>query len=399
MKNAALILGSYLNAYDVMHELNSNNIICVLGYYKRTHPAYYSNIPKIKFQIPSKSSDLLEELQRLSGDYENLIVYPTDDNLNRIINSIAKYIPNNVILPFKKGDINRLEFKETQYKLCEKLNIPYPKTIHISNKSDIRLIQNIDLPLIIKPNSRIDSVHSDIPRNIICSTPNELQLAQKYLLSAISITEFIASEFIPGSTTDSIFAYTGFYSFKLNKVIGWCGKKLSQFPDDQGVFASATLLKNDIVKEYGEKLITEIKEDYDGIAEPEFKFDCRDNKYKLMEINFRTMMWHGTARVNDIHLCTAYFHSCLGKISESEDIINYDWAKKSKKIYTYFNHEIINLIFNSGYKKTFVNNTLNSKTRFAFFNKKDIIPFLYTVTFQLFKMILIRTYEIYFKKN
>lgn len=111
------------------------------------------------------------------------------------------------------------------------------------------------------------------------------------------------------------------------------------------------------------------------------------------------MMWHGTARVNDIHLCTAYFHSCLGKISESEDIINYDWAKKSKKIYTYFNHEIINLVFNSGYKKTFVNNTLNSKTRFAFFNKKDIIPFLYTVTFQLFKMILIRTYEIYFKKN
>ncbi len=50
-----------------------------------------------------------------------------------------------------------------------------------------------------------------------------------------------------------------------------------------------------------------------------------------MEINFRTMMWHGTARVNDIHLCTAYFHSCLGKISESEEIINYDWDKKSKR--------------------------------------------------------------------
>ena len=55
------------------------------------------------------------------------------------------------------------------------------------------------------------------------------------------------------------------------------------------MYLVALLIAPDIVREQGQKLLKVM--DLKNLS-PEFKFAERDGKYKLMEINLRSMMWH-----------------------------------------------------------------------------------------------------------
>ena len=66
----------------------------------------------------------------------------------------------------------------------------------------------------------------------------------------------MASEIIPGDGSN-IYAYVGYRS-KSGKIINeWTGRKLSQYPDDFGVFSSASNEAPDDVLIQGEYYLTE----------------------------------------------------------------------------------------------------------------------------------------------
>jgi len=53
--------------------------------------------------------------------------------------------------------------------------------------------------------------------------------------------------------------------------------------------------------------------DIKGIAQPEFKYDSRDKKYKLTEINLRSMMWHKMGNLSGVDLHYSQYLDALGK--------------------------------------------------------------------------------------
>src|SRR5690606_14677023 len=111
--------------------------------------------------------------------------------------------------------------------------------------------------------------------------------------------EFIASEFVPGDDTN-IYAYTCYRSQDGTIQNEWTGKKLTQYPDNYGVFCSASNEATSEVLEQGRALVKAL--DAYGIIEPEFKYDMRDQKFKLMEVNLRSMMWHRTGTISGVRL-------------------------------------------------------------------------------------------------
>ena len=89
--------------------------------------------------------------------------------------------------------------------------------------------------------------------------------------------------------------------------------------------------------------------DIKGIAEPEFKYNSRDKKYKLMEINLRSMMWHRVGNLSGVNLQYAQYLDALGKN------VNPQIQVKNKDIhFIYLNHEIINLILRRKYLPIFI---------------------------------------------
>ena len=108
-----------------------------------------------------------------------------------------------------------------------------------------------------------------------------------------------------------------------------------------------------------------------GINEPEFKYDFRDKKYKLMEINLRPMMWHRVGALSGVPLNYIQYLEAT-----KQTIPRYQQTKLVKIHYSYLNHELINLIYRRKYFKIFKSNLWGGEQNvLALWDKSDPMPF------------------------
>lgn len=367
--NCALVLGGYVNGYSIIQELFEKNVENIILFDTSRKVASYSKKIKRFILIDSSSEQLLEELLRLHQEYAKIIIFPTDDlqleNLCEIYDKISPFC----FLPFNKENLLDYLKKYNQYKHCEVLGIPFPKTIVIKTKDDIPKISLIQYPVLIKPYKRVD-LKVEIFKNLQISSAIELEENLGILERFISLgIHFLASEIIPGDESN-IYAYVAYRSQDGKILNEWTGKKLSQYPDDFGIFSSASNQAPEDVLFQGRILLNGMN--ITGIAEPEFKYDYRDGKYKLTEINLRSMMWHRVGNLSGVNIQYSQYLDALGK-----DVKKQYQITTENIHYVYLKHELINILTRKGYYKIFLGNIFNSdKTYFAVFDVKDIKPFL-----------------------
>ena len=375
--NVAVVLGGHVNAFSVVRELYAQGIkeIAVLGPAKSV--AYYSNKVKYRAVIDKTPERLLKELVKLQEKYRYLVVYPTDDlqleNLNAIYDEVIDYC----YLPFNPENLAQTSDKFVQYQACERAGIPYPKTVNLTKASDFESVEGLTFPVLVKPSTRKD-LTVDVFRTLYLQEPSDFLKQKNMLLSKVAEgVEFVASEYIPGDDTN-IYAYTCFRSHEGEILNEWVGKKLTQFPDNYGVVSSASNEAPEIVKEQGRGVVEAL--DAFGVVEPEFKYDHRDGKFKLMETNLRSMMWNRVGAISGVHLQETQFKYAIG---ETLPVYSQEVSKKTHLVLML--HEIPNLIARKGYWKHFKHNVWGGQVRcWAIYDSDDIKPFLYSLSL-LFK--------------
>lgn len=370
-KYCAVVIGGYVNGYSIIQELHRcevDNI--VLLYYKgQGQIAKYSNKLTAKHNIGKGRDSMLHRLFLLKEDYDKLVLFPTDDLQLENLYNLREQIKEFCFLPFNTRNLMSVLDKKIQYEFCEKLGVPYPKTILIEQSKDVEKLKTITFPILIKPNKRED-LRIKVFRSLKIESEEGLvsnkAVLRMYLEKGLT---FIASEIVPGDTYGTIYAYTGYRSPNSSIIMNeWIGKKLSQFPNDYGVFSSSSNEAPEIIRQQGRRLLNGM--DLYGICEPEFKYDFRDGLYKLMEINLRSMMWHRTGNLSGVHL--QYTQWC--------DSLRLPANKESQQLeivhYCYLKHEVLNLLFRRGYFKYFKYNLKYSKMSLALWDRKDTLPFV-----------------------
>ncbi|CAM3418604.1 hypothetical protein [Zobellia roscoffensis] len=371
MKNnaCAVVLGGYVNGYSIIQELDYFRVKNIALLYHGNQIARFSRKLKEKRKIGTGREDLLIALEDFSKKYTKLVIYPTDDHQMENLLALKNQIEPYCFLPFNPDNLHKVADKAVQYQFCEKLGVPYPKTIEVKSEADINNIKLLALPLLIKPNKRED-LKIKVFRSCAVNSWEDFEAVQEQLKTFMEKgVAFIASEIIPGHTNGTIYAYTAYRSQRTKKILNeWIGKKLTQFPDDYGVFSSASNEAPEIIKKQGRVLLEGMS--LYGICEPEFKLDKRDGKYKLMEINLRSMMWHRTGFLSGV--CLQYTQWC-----DALDMPIPKYVQNpALRHFCYFKHEIINLIFRRGYFKYFKNNLGNKNMSLALWDIKDPFPFL-----------------------
>jgi predicted ATP-grasp superfamily ATP-dependent carboligase len=365
----ALILGGYVNGYSIMQELYDNGVTDIVLFSTTREPGSYSNKIK-KFVLIDKSPGTLQkELQALSAEYPYIVLFPTDDLQLENIYAIADKISDFCFIPFNRNNFSASLDKYTQYTWCDTLGVPRPKTIEIRTVEDIDTISNITFPILLKPKTRQDE-KINIFRNLHLHDEHDLrtntETIKNFVLAGVS---FIASEIIPGDGSN-IYAYVGYRSMEGRILNEWTGKKLSQYPDDFGIFSSASNLAPVEVLEQGKTLLNGM--DLKGIAEPEFKYDCRDGKYKLMEINLRSMMWNRVGYLSGVNLHYTQYVDAIGG-----EVPSYRQEKTRDIHLVCLKHELSNLIRRKGYAGIFYHNMFGGDvTNIALFDIRDLRPFL-----------------------
>ncbi len=365
----ALVLGGYVNGYSIIQELHDKHVEPIILFDTSRKIASYSNKIK-KFAFIEKSPEsLLENLTLLHEEYGKIVIFPTDDLHLENLHAIHDNIVGFCFLPFNDETILECSDKSIQYAYCQTLGVPFPQTVKIDDINQIDLINTIRYPVLVKPNKRED-LKVNVFRNLELKNQGEMEenreRIERYLASGIT---FLASEIIPGDGSN-IYAYVGYRSQDGKILSEWTGKKLSQYPDDFGVFSSASNEAPEPVLQQGRILLEGMN--LKGIAEPEFKYDSRDGKFKLMEINLRSMMWHRIGNLSGVNVQYAQYLDATGRVVEKQSQI-----KDVDIHFVYLKHEIINLLRRKGYGKIFVANIFKSgKTHLAVYDNRDIKPFL-----------------------
>ena len=190
--------------------------------------------------------------------------------------------------------INSLIMKETFYKTYENSVLDFPMTVYYDCSNPTEIINEFTYPVIIKPSNVIEYNHIKFEgKNKIYkvnSTEELVDVVNKIVTNGYKDT-LILQEFIPGDD-----------SYLFDSVV-YCGKdkkvKLISFAQIGLQEHTKTLVGNAAVlingfNQYGEntEMINTIKTfmeniGYQGFAEFDMKYDYRDKKFKVLEINAR----------------------------------------------------------------------------------------------------------------
>ncbi|MBO6523475.1 MAG: hypothetical protein JJ971_06610 [Balneolaceae bacterium] len=372
MKTVALVLGGYINGLSVVRELHERNVSNIWLFDTQRSLATRSKKISGFSIIENTPESLLNEVLSLKKQFDHIVFFPTADNHLELLAKVYDEVKSFSFLPLNESKIHKQLDKYYQYEVCDKIGIPYPKTFQISSLSEIEILSDFTLPILLKPSKR-DDFNSDLFRSHYIDSAEKLKKLgfeiKPYLKQGVT---FIASEFIPGPD-NNIYAYTAYRNRKGVICGSWCGKKLSQYPDQFGVFSSAINEYNDQVHKQGKKLLEEL--DVFGVAEPEFKYDTRDRKFKLMEVNLRPMMWHRLGHLSEVSLI---YSQWLDSINHEIPLSNQIKSEDISIHYVYFKHEIINLFFRKKYFPIFAKNLFNGKkTYFSVFMINDLTPFIF----------------------
>jgi len=369
MKYCCVVLGGYVNGYGIISELYSKIDDDIILFDSHKLLASKSNkIKDFKF-INDDANALKEALKDLKKEYDKLIIFPTSDNDLENLYTIYDEIKEFSFIPLNKETYKNSIKKDFQYKVCKNLSLPIPNSVILKKGDDIKnRVESLLYPIIIKPTIREDH-QKDVFRNIILNSTKELNRnidRLNYFLN--QNIEFLVSEFIPGDDA-TLYSHVG-YRTKSGKIVeDWIGHKLSQYPKSFGVVSVGINEAPEIVREQSKMILSKLN--IHGLFQTEFKYDHRDKKYKLMEVNLRSMMWNKIGYTSGVYTNYALYLDALSKPFKREK------KEQKKRCFIYMKHEILNLLQTKKYFKKFLSHILCKRKTFAIFDSKDIKPFLF----------------------
>lgn len=321
-----IIFGGYVNGYSIARTIYETYGIKshIFDYVKR----FSSKSRIVSYHMthsPAKETtkflDDIKDFGKATNGKENIIFVTNDEWLI----PLAKYksdLEEHFTYTFSDWEvIEKLTIKKNLYKLCETLGIPYPNT-KVIDEDSVDMIDDLQCPLLVKPSSVVNYMMiTKERRNNVFNNHTE---AKNFLRRSFKNYKdfFIVQEYIPGGPENLYTATT--YSNKNGFLKGISiGHKLSQNPPEAGTITAGYIEYIYDIEQLTKKLLRETK--YYGIANTEYKYDKRDNTYKMIEVNPRPGMWNYSSLksgVNLFYLLIEDLHSQNSvNIVEDDDII------------------------------------------------------------------------------
>ena len=287
---------------------------------------------------------------------------------NPIVNNMEK-LKEYFILPFMNKEIkDKLEDKESFYKICDEYNLPYPKTFIVTKENKDNLNINLPYPLALKPSN--STLYSEVKfegkeKSYKINNKEELNKVINQIFSSGYNGHIIVQDYIPGN--DNTMYVLNCYSNKEGKVKMMClGHCLLEEHTPYGIGNYRAIISTGDEKVY--KIIQNFLEDikYVGFSNFDLKYDYRDDTYKLFEINIRQGR-------------SSYFTTAAGLNMAKYLVDDYILNKDEKTDYNYNNflwlHTPIKVLKKYVYNKDVLNEALKlikeKKYGYTLKNPKD----------------------------
>lgn len=299
-KIKVLIMGTDINAYYMSrcyHELTGKKAD-IIGNRAMPYTDISNSIIIKDFNNKENFIKALTEYGEKNKDYKILLI-ATSDLYVKLVAEEKSLLEKYYVFNYPDIElVNNLLVKEKFYDIYKDMGLDMPKTyIYPCNKNeDINKIKKYfnEYPIIIKPSDGVEYHSLDdttLAKVYKIHSEEELEKIIKKIENAGYNKNLIIQEFIPGD--DSALFDSVFYVGKDKKA------KLATFAQiglqehtPTGIGNCTVLVNGYDEHGYKEEIVYKLKEfiekiGYQGFAEFDIKYDVRDNKYKVLEINPR----------------------------------------------------------------------------------------------------------------
>lgn len=289
-----LLLGADINVYSMARAFHEAYGVKTIAYgLYPSGPCYGSSI--IDYRVSENNATpekVLEHARHVSAEFPDktvLLLGCGDDYLTAISSNLGKY-PDNVVAPYVPLEkLLTLIHKARFYELCERYGIDYPKTVVYTKDMGHDFVLPFDGPFAVKPAE--SATYWDHPfdtqrKGYIAKTRAEVEQILDDVYAHGYEDAMIIQDFIPGG--DENMRVLTCYSDGEGKVRLMClGHVLLEEHTRHGVGNHAVVITEPNEELYAtfRRFLEEIH--FVGFSNFDIKYDPRDGKYKVFEINCR----------------------------------------------------------------------------------------------------------------
>ncbi|MDO4281155.1 MAG: carboxylate--amine ligase [Peptococcaceae bacterium] len=291
-----ILLGTDANAYGMARNFHQAYGIKSLALGKiPLLETRHSKIVQVQtcpdFDTDDKFREVMDEIARTyTPIYDNLILIACGDRYTELISSNKDWLSDNFIVPYIDLELKeKLENKEDFYNICEEYGLDYPATVMLHKDSQPPFDLPFDYPIAVKASDSIEYVALDFPgkkKAYKANSPAELEQIFADIYGAGYTGTLIVQDFIPGD--DATMYVLNSYSDKNGKVQAMClGHCVLEDYTPAGIGNYNAIIQEGIQEVYDKykKFLEDIG--FVGFSNFDIKYDERDGRYKVFEINIR----------------------------------------------------------------------------------------------------------------
>ena len=252
-------------------------------------PASYSRYLRGRFVFdlevagPEATVDYLLDVGKRLGSRTVLI--PTWDEMSMLVSDFHDALSERFLLPHQPDRLARsLVSKKEMFRLARQHSVPTPESAFPANIDDVREFAAAAVfPVMLKGIAGNRLQQRTGRKMVIVKRPDDL-LRLYAEMEDPDEPNLMLQEYIPGGD-DAVWMFNGYFNHESHCLVAFTGRKLHQTPVYTGATSLGVCLQNGVVEETTRRWMEELG--YRGILDIGYRYDARDGKYKVLDVNPR----------------------------------------------------------------------------------------------------------------
>ena len=287
----ALVVGGNLNGLSIARSLGRHGVPVWVVSPPSIRLASFSRYTRRTLPWPPGDDETqVEYLLEIAAhnDLDQWVLFPTSDESAALLSRFHSKLSRRFRVSTPTWNVLRWAYdKRLTYRLAADEKVDYPATSYPLTDADLEGV-NCEFPAILKP-----AIHASINRLTAdkawrVTNHEELLVRYREARELMPADLILVQEMIPGSGA-SQFSFAAL-CLEGKTIASLTARRTRQYPIDFGYSSSfvETMDVPEIVAP-SQRLLAAIG--YTGIVEVEYKFDSRDGRFKLLDINPRLWTW------------------------------------------------------------------------------------------------------------
>jgi predicted ATP-grasp superfamily ATP-dependent carboligase len=258
--------------------------------------------------------------------------------------------------------------KTLTYQHAAALGIDHPKTYQPRDRREVETL-DCRFPLILKPAVKESKNIFTLAKAWRVDDRAALLARYDEAAAAVGHDHIVIQELIPGGGSAQ-FSYAGVWD-RGAPVASLVARRTRQYPTDFGRTSTfVETIQNEQVEAAASQFLNSLG--YTGIAEIEFKFDARDRRYKILDVNARSWTWNSLGALAGVDFPYILWRMAMGeKVNRVRADADARWMYLSRDILAAISGMLAGTLSPADYLRSY-----RRPIAFATFAKDDFLPAL-----------------------